>query len=281
MGLRWTVRTIDWGEPNVWGRTRIRAALLWLFCAWSVGTPALAAEFRQDFRGKPYDASLFRPTGPGFATAIRSDKKGLRIVLPPEHGKKPPVGVVLKTGIKGDFEITMEFEVVNVKEPEGGQGAGPSLYLTMVSPAQTAVTTGWQLKPGGETVFFAHRASTPPGSAREHRVKSAPATGRSGKLRIVRTGAVLAYLAAEGDSDSFKEIDQFEVGREDVNGVRVAAANGGSPTLVDVRIGSLNVLADELGDLSPPPPVRSRWPLWIGTILVLAAGAGYGVWRRR
>jgi hypothetical protein len=240
-----------------------------------------AAETGQDFRGKPYDSRLFLTTGPGFATALRSDAQGLRIVLPPEHGKRPPVGIVCKTGVKGDFEITMEFEVVNVEGPKGGRGAGPSLYLTMVSPTQEAATTGWQLKPDGSSVFFAHRASTPPGGPREHHGRTTPTQGRSGKLRLVRTGSILAYLAAEGKGDSFREIDQFEIGKADVNAVRVAADNGGSPTLVDVRINSLKIVADELGDPTPLPPPSSRWPLWLGLGVVLAAGGAYGFWRWR
>ena len=263
-------------------RTRFSAwAAAILLSGLSAGSPVSAAETGQDFRGKPYDPKLFLPTGPGFATAIRSDRQGLRIVLPPEHGKKPPVGVVFRTGVKGDFEITMEFEVVDVKEPKNGRGAGPSLYLTMVSPTQEAATTGWQLKPDGSSVFFTHRASTPPGGRREHHGKTTPANGRSGKLRFARTGSTLAYLAAEGKSDSYREIDQFEIGRDDVNTVRVAADNGGSPTVVDVRINSVKVVADELGDSTPLPPPSSRWPLWLGAGAVLAAGGAYGFWRRR
>jgi hypothetical protein len=245
----------------------------------SAGVPA--AEVGQDFRGKPYDARLFLTTGPGVATALRYDSQGLRIVLPPEHGKKPPVGLVFKTGVKGDFEITMEFEVVDVREPKGSKGGGPSLYLTMASPTQKAATTGWQLRPDGSAVFYAHRAATPIGGRREHRAKATPAKGRSGKLRFTRTGSTLAYLAAEGKSDSFREIDQFEIGAEDVNTVRVAADNGGSPTLVDVRINSVKVVADALGDTTPLPPSSRWWPLWLGAGVVLAAGGAYWFWRRR
>jgi Protein of unknown function (DUF1583) len=242
---------------------------------------ASAAEIGQDFRGKPYDPRLFLPTGPGFATAIRSDRQGLRIVLPPEHGMKPPVGIVFRTGLKGDFEITMEFEVVDVKGPKEGRGAGPSLYLTMVSPTQEAATTGWKLLPDGDMVFYSHHASTPIGGKREHYVSSTPAKGRSGRLRFVRTGSTLAYLAAEGNSDPFREIDQFDIGKDDVNGVRVAADNGGSPTLVDVRIKSVKVVADELGDPTPLPPPSSRWPLWLAAVAAVAAGGAYGAWRSR
>jgi hypothetical protein len=254
---------------------------MFLFSGLSAGSSVPAAETGQDFRGKPYDAGLFRPTGPGFATALQSDSQGLRIVLPPEHGKKPPVGLVFKTGVKGDFEITMVFEVVDVPEPKEGRGAGPTLYLTMVSPTQKAATTGWQLRPDGTSVFFAHRASTPVGGRREHHGIAAPTKCRSGTLRFVRTGSTLAYLAAEGKSESFREIDHFEIGDDDVNTVRVAADNGGSPTLVDVRINSAKIVADDLGDAAPLPPPSSRWPLWLAAVVVLAAGGAYWFWRRR
>jgi hypothetical protein len=243
---------------------------------------AAAAEIGQDFRRGPYDSRMFRPTGPGFATAIQYDKQGLRIILPPEHGKKPPVGIAFKTGVKGNFEATMEFEVVEVKGPKEGRGAGPSLYLTTVTPTQRAATTGWQLKPDGSSVLFTHHASTPPGGHRVHLGSQTPAKGRSGRLRFVRTGSTLACLAAEGKSNSFREIDQFEIGNEDVNMIRVAADNGGSPTLVDVRINSVTVVADELGTPTPLAPPSSRWPLWLAAGVVLAAVGVYSFlrWRR-
>jgi LPXTG-motif cell wall-anchored protein len=111
--------------------------------------------------------------------------------------------------------------------------------------------------------------------------KQTPAKGRSGKLRFVRTGSTLAYLAAEGKSESFVEIDQFEIGDEDVNMVRIAADNGGSPTQVDVRITSVRVVADELGTPTPLAPSSSPWLLWLGAGVVLAAVGGYGFLRRR
>ena len=73
-----------------------------------------------------------------------------------------------------------------------------------------------------------------------------------------------------------------------MNTVRVAAGNGGSPTLVDVRINSVKVVADELGDTHATPASfvtlaalarcrggsRSRRRVW-----VLAAARGSLSWR--
>jgi hypothetical protein len=255
----------------------VAAALVCWLCASSGGS---AEETGQDFRGKPYDRGLFRPTGPGANTAIGFDSQGLRIVLPPEHGRKPAVGIVLNTGLKGDFEITMEFEVVEVQQPQGGNGGGPTIWITMVSPTNEAATTGWQRKPSGNSVFFSHRASTPIGGSREHHGGTSPTECRSGKLRLVRTGETLTYLVAEGESDSFREIDTFELGKDDVDTVRFAADNGGSPTLVDVRIKGVKIKANALSAATPLPPPSSRWPLWLGTGAMLAAAGAYWFWRR-
>lgn len=89
-----------------------------------------------------------------------------------------------------------------------------------------------------------------------------------------------AVKVAEGESDSFREIDSFELGKDDVDTVRFAADNGRSSTLVDVRIKAVKIEADVLGAPTPLPPRSSRWPLWLGTGLLLAACGTYWLWRR-
>ena len=166
-----------------------------------------------------------------------------------------------------------------MEQPQKGNGAGPTMWITMVSPTNEAATTGWQQQPGGKSVFFAHRASTPVGGSREHQFEASPTDCRSGRLRLVRTGTTLAYLVAEGETESFREIHNCELGKDDVDTVRFAADNGGSPTRVDVRIKTVKIEAGGLGAPSPLPPPTSRWPLWLGAGAVLAAGGVY--WFRR
>lgn len=137
---------------------------------------------------------------------------------------------------------------------------------------------------GGEQVFSSHRASTPSGGKRVHSGGQPLKTAAtSGKLRLTRTGEILSYRVAEGTSDSFQELFETEFGEDDIDMVRFAADNGGSPTLVDVRIKEVSIRSDDAGapDLLPPQP--ARWPLWAGLGLgavVLGAG-GYWYWSRR
>jgi len=259
-----------------------RAALC-AFAGMCLAPGASAAEIAQDFRGRPYDPATFRPTGPGASGAIQPDRRGLRITLPPDHGMKPAVGLVLRTGLQGDFEITMEYEILKVDTPTGGYGAGVSLYITMLSYTKDAGTMGRVVDKGGSPFFYSHRATTPIGGKREHhggeRV-SAPSS--VGKLRLVRSDSTLTYLVADGASDQFQEIYEAELGTDDIDTVRLAADNGGSATLVDVLIRSINITSDDSGPVELLPPRPSRWPLWVG----LASGAvllcgGWWYWSRR
>ncbi|MBI3862754.1 MAG: DUF1583 domain-containing protein [Planctomycetia bacterium] len=244
---------------------------------------ACADEIGQDFRGSPYNPSLFRPTGPNASGSITSDSQGLRITLTEEHGMRPAVGLALRSGLKGDFEITMEFELLQVAEPVGGNGAGVSIYVTMVSYTKEAATIWRAVRKGGDQIFSSHRATTPDGGKRVHQGGQALKTqGTSGKLRLTRTGDMLSYRIAEGSSDAFQEIFETEIGFEDIDMVRFAADNGGSPTLVDVRIKEVKVVTEEAGAPERLPPRPSRWPLWAGLgVSLLAAGGGYWYWSRR
>jgi hypothetical protein len=241
----------------------------------------LADDLTQSFlAGRPYEKA-FRPTGPDAGKAIRPEPPGLRITLTPDHGHKPAVGLAARTGVRGDFEITLAYEILKVDKPTGGTGAGVSLWITMVSHTKEAATIARLVKPGGETVFISHRASTPAGGPRQHHGGKPLATEvPSGKLRLVRSGATLTYLVAEGEG-SFREIYQTALGTDDLDTVRLAADNGGSPTAVDVRLKGVSIRADGFGPARPLPR-PSRWPLWIVvgvTVALLTAGA-FWLWRR-
>ena len=244
---------------------------------------ASAAEISHDFRGRPYDPALFRPTGPGASLAVQPDSRGLRITLPPEHGSKPAVGVVLRSGFQGDFEITMDYEILQAEPTTGGTGAGVSLHITMVSYTREAATIGRLVGTSGEPYFMSHRATTPNGEKRQHSGGDRfPAPSASGKLRLIRSDSTLTYLVADGDSSEFTEIYETELGVDDIDMVRLAADNGESPTLVDILIKSVSVSASDAGPPEELPPRPSRWPLWAG----LGAGAvilggGYCYWRSK
>ncbi|HYT94911.1 MAG TPA: DUF1583 domain-containing protein [Gemmataceae bacterium] len=259
----------------------ILLSLLWITCP----SAASAAEFTRDFRGRSYDPKQFRPTGSNLHRVTQADAEGWRITLPANHVNKLPVGIVPRFGVRGDFEITLAFDILRVDRPTAGNGAGVSIYITMVSPTREAATLGRLVRRGGEHVFFSHRATTPEGGNREHHGGRPLVTdASSGRLRLTRTGSLLSYQVAQGESNVFREVYQTEFGTADLDLVRFAADNGGSPTVVDVRIKSVSIRSDELGSPRREPPEADDWSLWIvaGVVIVLLAAGGYGLhWRSR
>lgn len=250
---------------------RVRHRQSWprmiLCMIWLVAIVATTAgeEFSQSLKGRAYDAKQFKPTGANTSKAMKPDAQGLRITMPADHNSKLPVGIVPHLVVRGDFEITLAFEILRIDKPTAGHGAGVSLYITMVSPTQEAATIGRWVGPKGEHVFKTHHATTPPDGKRIHHGSEPSATeSLSGQLRLARSGSVLSYQVAQGDSKSFQELEQVEFGDDDLDLVRFAADNGGSSTLVDVRIKSINIKAAEFPAVpGKPPPPRPRWPYWL------------------
>src|SRR5258708_4577103 len=86
-------------------------------------------EFIQSFKGERGQSQAFELFGPDAEQCVRFEPDGLRITLPAAYPKvRPNTGVVLRTEVKGDFEVTVDFEVL--KEPvPADTGYGTRLTL--------------------------------------------------------------------------------------------------------------------------------------------------------
>jgi len=253
------------------------------FCFWFgslEATPVSAAEFTYDFRGRPYDPKEFRPTGSNHRKVVRTTPNGLRISLPADHVNSLPVGLVVAFGVQGDFEITMDFELLDVPQPQSGHGAGVSLYVTMISPTHEAATIGRWRRPNDQQIVSAHRATTPEDGKRQHFGESAATEALSGKLRLVRNGTTLSFQFAPDESNIFREFFTSEMGSADLESVRIAADNGGTPTKVDVLIKSIAIKGGDLGAARRLPARRARWPWWTGGGLAVCLAVGVAYWMR-
>src|SRR5436309_2337978 len=94
---------------------------------------AAADELYQDFRGKALNPAVFRTEGPSARSLIKTEPEGLRITLPGE-GINRPVGLVVVSPIKGDFEVTARYQFLNVEPPRSGFGTGFSIYVAVDTP---------------------------------------------------------------------------------------------------------------------------------------------------
>src|SRR4051794_30665701 len=90
-----------------------------------------AQEFYHDFRGKPLPRD-FRMFGDPEEEFIKEEAAGFRLSLPKTWiHKLGGVGCETRFGIKGDFEATGTFEILQADEPPKGFGVGPSLSAHM------------------------------------------------------------------------------------------------------------------------------------------------------
>lgn len=167
---------------------------------------------------------------------------GLRVTIP-ENADTPYNAYDTKIVVKGDFEITAGFTLLDVPRPEEGFGAGQGISIEDSRGERAAVQRTHRQHEGH--VFVAYHSPAPKGDKREHIVQLADTEGDSGWLRLRREGTTLSYLAAQRDSDHFTQLYESEF-PNDVARLRLVVQTGGSSKPVDVIWTDLDVQAEEL-----------------------------------
>jgi len=254
-------------------------------------------DFYADFRGKPVDKKSLRYTGPQADQCIKAEAEGLHITLPGDQVElSTPVGLVTSFRIKGDFEITLGYDILRADRPKLGYGVGVELYLAIDTPAEDALGLyRFNRTLEGDVYQCSHMKYTPE-RKRDNRVLARKKTAaKSGQLRVQRVGTLATFFTAEGESSDFQRLQQVEVGVEDVKGVYLRAFPGKSHQIVDIRFKDFRIRSPEAATKPPvalPPPGTAPAPepavaggktLWILGGL-LAAGlilGGFWVWWRR
>ena len=239
----------------------------------------LVDSYDQSFLDKNYDFRWLRVDAPGGATSlVTPDPRGVRTTVPAQFANS--VAIETKFGIHGDFDLWAAYEILSIQTPLTGFGVGPELLVKppgdwdktaslsrFARPKDNVYSACSVRKIGDETKVIGRWPAT---------------TAKKGTLRLVRTGATLHYLVAEGDSQEFREIYQEEFGTEDMQMARIAAITGGSSQAVDILWKNLKVRAESLPGLPSSTPVsanRNGIRLAL-TGVVLLALVGAIVWWR-
>jgi serine/threonine protein kinase len=225
----------------------------WFQVAAPVRVRAPRSEFYQDFRGNAALPSYLQMSGVE-ESVVEREPAGLRVRMPANRCSDYPAGVVLSGAFKGDFEVTVSFDLLSDKPPSTGQGIGIELYLMTETPGQTsphrdALAVSRLNRPAGGERYMCNRAETVDGKRRfmTHTAPVGTAPGpvsKSGRLRLTRTGGKVTAWAAEGPNGDFREVGAFDHGTADLQMVRFSAYPGGTRVepvevrLVDLRIGS-------------------------------------------
>ncbi len=242
------------------------------------------AEYHHDFRGKPPPAEL-EPVGGDLDSFFRSEPEGLRITIPADY-QHPWGGVGLRSRfpLRGDFEVTVAFEILRADVPDQGFGTGVAMRIQKVgSPA--AVSICRLVRAGGKQLVWTDRAVEGPDGKPKFTGSGAPWTDNKGRLRLKREGPILYCLYAAGtEGDEFTELKKVDFGPEEVAHVRVSGVTAQQPCRLEARLIDLRIRGGGVPAATGLPAVAAEpagpprnATLWL--VLGLAVlGAAVALW---
>jgi serine/threonine protein kinase len=282
--------------------TTALAILLWHVVGRDVANPAaqgdekparqerLFFDFREPIAKLP-PCTLF---GPALDSVVTTDAKGLRIARPADLTNQI-IGVDVPVVLRGDFDVGLGYELLAVGAPLPTYGAGVALRVVFEDPSSLTAVISRSRKQAGDQ-FGTYKVTTgADGNDRYAESLEMPAVAQAGRLRLVRTGSQVQYLAADGGPE-FKPLRSMEIGTKDVRLVRLYATTTNRPLLFDVRFSDLDIIADQVvransqpahpaGPPEEPASGKGFTPAVILNLLFLIAlGSGFVLWfavRRR
>jgi hypothetical protein len=248
--------------------------------------PATPQEFHRSFKSLTTIPDDFDFFGPDAEQCVHFEPEGLRIKTSPDFpNDHSSTGVVYKTLVKGDFEITTDFEILREPQPSEMESDHTRFTLDVVRDnsdelvaLSRRVAKWWQ----GGTQFGAYtRAKDQRTNRPKERFETFLTKAKTGRLRIVRKGSVVSFEAAEGSSNEFKRLEQVPFDSGDVGEVRLVEGGGGPHGWLDVRVTELTIRADALPAASTLSSRRSPW-LAVGIVVaVVMAMIGIRGWCSR
>lgn len=270
-------------EPAPFFYAARMGALFWVAGLLGAGAVLTASgeEQRFDFRESRFDNARLRLLGEGIAELLVPERDGLRVTIP-QGAAVEEVGFAPRFGLRGDFEIIVTVEVIDLPTPTSGYGVGPRIYIAAATEDEQAATVARLRRIREGDVFSAHNArylaTKDGGRERKHKIFFVPAAGKVARIGLRRTGTKLQYLASEGDGAIPVEISSWTFTAADVPSVRISLHGHGAAAAGEVRWNDVVIRADEF--------VRPRTSHGAGRVLALGAllasiAVGIGVWRYR
>jgi len=228
-------------------------------------------EFYQNFRGGQSIHPALTRFGPDAERAMNQNSDGLLVTLPAARADTRAVGLSPQFHISGDFEITVSYEIVSADTPSSGGGAGVGVWGRIGS---ATMALAHLKRTDGKNAFVARA----PGGA-EARATAA----KRGRLRVVRTGSDLSFLAAEGDGERFEELHHASAPTDDVSVTRISASTSDAACNLIVKFVDLRVRAADLPMATARDGKGGFWTwLVVCSLTVAATGTGgFLLWRRR
>jgi predicted RNA-binding Zn-ribbon protein involved in translation (DUF1610 family) len=253
-----------------------------------------AKEVAWSLKGEPANRPPLTLMGPDAEQCVRFEPAGLRIVLPNGHPPaRPVIGLRVPLEIKGDFEITMSFAILQEPRP-ADTGFGTRITLSVHTSVNKAAAISRMMHADGRTIFATWSSQQPDDNKDLKRIHFFPTEAKTGQLRMARAGSVLSYYASKDAEADFAFLQKYPFGADDVSEIEIVGHTGGAKAALDVRVADLRIRAAALPTL-PRPDAPSAEPNasprgWLmaasllALIVVLALATSLGAWlywRRR
>lgn len=242
-------------------RRKLRAGLPWIV-ALTIASTVHAQPGQSPLQGrvlKEYRPSLkegnnerYDLKGPDAEQCVKFEPTGLRITLPAGfEGSRPETGLRIAVDIRGDFEITASFEVLQEPEPrDAGFTTRAMLGVWMDGPEKQRDATMARVRNASNETKFSSWAPTLTDDFgnKVTRHKFLPTEAKAGRLRMVRVGKDVSYHAAE-EKGEFTQYAKFTMADGDVKRVRLLGTTGGPKAALDIRFTDLVIRAESFPDL--------------------------------
>ena len=244
------------------------------------GPAVLEDRFTQDFREQFTPQALELVGGRPLRRVWKAEAEGLRFTLPGDS-EVNYYAVSPRIVVKGDFEITAAFTVLDLPRPSQGFGAGLKVHVEDLQGERAAIQRLHRQDKGH--VFASYRGRRKEDDTYEHSVRMIPVKNpraSSGWLRLRRDGTKIEYHVAGAGGEQFTKVHEEEFPAGDVAKLRLDVQTGGSPTAVDVLWTFLEVRAERLDRVYQPPEKPKIWRTLIVVLLaiLLVAGLCLAVW---
>lgn len=245
--------------------------------------------YQRSLKG-PENSQGLELTGPDADQCVKFEPAGLRITLPRAYegppgffGERPDTGVVIPFTVKGDFEITLSYEIL--QEPKKKDAGHPQTRFTLDVAVERATNTATMFsrrveKSGGPQFSAWVSVWDAQNGKNQAQWQDFRAESKTGQLRVVRTGNLLSYYAADGVGGGLKLLREFPFSAEAVEDIRITGSTGaGKEAALDVRVTDFTIRAGalqpttEVGSQSPTGG-KSWWGIALTFSLVIALGLG-------
>jgi serine/threonine protein kinase len=243
-------------------------------------------EFYHSFRERRDITGDFDFDGMDPQGCLTFEPEGLHVALPAGvPGRRMGTGLMTTIPVKGDFDITMSFEVLKEPKPaDAGNGTGLYLWVDLDTPALNRSMLLRVMQAGSRFSRWYHLSDDAGKPLADDSKDYRPTRAMKGRLRMVRNGAVLSHYAAEDPAEEFTLLGQHPYGAEDVRHVRFGGITGGPKAALDFRITDLRIRATSVPEAAPPPPpaMGREWlliALAVSFVLTLSLGAWHLVRR--